>query len=113
MMASFGISWSRRPSRFATVPSVLKKLTPVMLPPGRLRLVTRPISIGSKPVEKMTGMVVVAALAANDEASSAGDDHGDLTADQIGCHRRKPIELIIREAIFDRYVPPLNIAGLP
>src|SRR5215467_8802331 len=46
MLASFGISWSRRPSRFAAVPSVLKKLTPVTLPAGRLRLVTRPISIG-------------------------------------------------------------------
>jgi hypothetical protein len=40
------------------------KLTPVTLPPGRLRLVTRFSLIGSPPVAKTIGIVVVAALAA-------------------------------------------------
>jgi hypothetical protein len=38
--------------------------TPVTLPPGRFRLFTKPLSTGSKPVKKMIGIVVVAALAA-------------------------------------------------
>jgi ABC-type uncharacterized transport system substrate-binding protein len=41
------------------------KVTPVILPPGRLRLVTRPVVTGSSAVTKTIGMVVVAALAAS------------------------------------------------
>src|SRR6266487_3329710 len=40
------------------------KVTPVILPPGRLRLVTRPLSIGSPPRMNTIGMVEVAARAA-------------------------------------------------
>ena len=49
-------------SRFApnTPP---KKLTPVTLPPGRLRLATRPFLTGSPPLPNTIGIVVVAALA--------------------------------------------------
>src|SRR5262249_47523137 len=39
------------------------KLTPVILPPGRLRLSTRPVSIGSPPLTNTIGMVEVAARA--------------------------------------------------
>src|SRR5262249_23998393 len=39
------------------------KLTPVILPPGRLRLVTRPIAIGSPLLTNTIGMVEVAARA--------------------------------------------------
>src|SRR5262249_742213 len=46
-------------------PSVLeKKTTPVTLPPGRLRLATRPSLTGSLPLANTIGTVVVAALAA-------------------------------------------------
>ena len=38
-------------SRFGPSSSI-KELTPVTLPPGRLRLATRPISTGSPPIEK-------------------------------------------------------------
>jgi hypothetical protein len=41
-----------------------EKLIPVALPPGRLRLATRPIFTGSAPVTKTRGIVAVAALAA-------------------------------------------------
>ena len=44
-----------------------KKLTPVTLAPGRLRLATRPMPTGSPPVVKTIGIVLVAALAANAE----------------------------------------------
>jgi hypothetical protein len=43
----------------------LRQLTPVMLPPGRFRLGTRPLFTGSSPAAKTIGSVVVAALAAN------------------------------------------------
>jgi hypothetical protein len=39
-------------------------LTPVILPPGGLRLVTRPDLTGSEPTPKTIGIVVVADLAA-------------------------------------------------
>src|SRR5215467_7475477 len=42
-------------------------LTPVALPPGRLRLATSPALTGSSPVVKTIGTVVVAALAARAE----------------------------------------------
>src|SRR5262245_57663712 len=51
-------------SRFA-VSSTPRMVTPVTLPPGRLRLGTRPSATGSPPVTKTIGMVVVAAFAAS------------------------------------------------
>src|SRR3954470_9775880 len=44
--------------------SQLRKLTPVMFPPGRLRLATSPTSTGSTPFAKTIGIFDVAALAA-------------------------------------------------
>src|ERR1700736_6625785 len=43
--------------------------TPVTLPPGRLRLATRPSLTGSAPVMKRIGIVDVAALAASTDGS--------------------------------------------
>lgn len=45
--------------------STLNKVAPVILPPGRFRLVTSPICTGSAMVVKTTGIVAVAALAAS------------------------------------------------
>ena len=42
-------------------------VTPVRLPPGRLRLVTSPTSTGSNPIMKTIGIVVVVAFAAGAE----------------------------------------------
>ena len=58
-----GTIWRSSSSRFAPTwePS---HDTPVMLPPGRLRLATRPSLTGSAPATKTIGTVVVAALAA-------------------------------------------------
>ena len=66
-------------------------VTPVTLPPGRLRLATRPSSTGSPPTMKTIGIVAVAALGRQRRGSAARDDHGDLAADQIGRQRRQPI----------------------
>src|SRR6266481_9397548 len=57
---------SRNISNCFATSSTVWKLTPVALPPGRLRLGTRPIATGSLPIAKTIGMVVVAALAASD-----------------------------------------------
>ena len=68
---ALGTSSHITPDRFA--PSVLTtNVTPVTLPPGRLRLGTRPRSTGSAPVGKITGMVVVAALAATAAGAMLG-----------------------------------------
>jgi hypothetical protein len=60
------ITVERRQQRCCFAPrSAEMKLTPVALPPGRLRLVTRPSLTGSPPVAKTIGTVVVTALAAS------------------------------------------------
>jgi hypothetical protein len=48
--------------------TLAKLVTPVTLPPGRLRLATSPTSTGSAPVPKTIGISPVAALAASAEA---------------------------------------------
>ena len=56
---------------------------------------------------------MVAALAAKRRSGAADrDDHGDLSANQIGRQRRQPIDLILGPAVFDRHVLALDIAGL-
>jgi hypothetical protein len=59
---AFGTSSRNNPSRLAAS-SAFNEVIPVMLPPGRLRLGTRPSATGSVPEEKTIGMVEVAALA--------------------------------------------------
>src|SRR5262249_53664027 len=63
-----GPSSCSNPSRFASG-TVVKRLTPVALPPGRLRLATKPILTGSPPTVNTIGIVEVAALAASAEGS--------------------------------------------
>src|SRR5262249_19086000 len=57
-----GTSSRSKPRRFAAS-TLLRKVTPVTLPPGRLRLGTSPALTGSLPIAKTIGIVVVAALA--------------------------------------------------
>src|SRR5262249_50030213 len=61
--ATFG-TVSRNSSSRLPASSLRNRVTPVALPPGRLRLATRPISTGSPPLRKTIGMVEVATLAA-------------------------------------------------
>src|SRR5215813_7723547 len=62
-------------SRFGVI-STFVWVTPVTLPPGRLRLVTRSSCTGSPMVVKTMGIVVVAAFA----ASAAGVPFAAMTA---------------------------------
>src|SRR5262245_1886139 len=57
------------PSCFAPS-SAVTNVIPVTLPPGRLRLATRPSLTGLAPLAKTIGIVVVAALATIDEGVS-------------------------------------------
>jgi hypothetical protein len=41
-----------------------------------------------------------------------GGDYGDRSANQFGCQRRHSIELILRPAIYDRYVLAIDIAAV-
>jgi hypothetical protein len=60
---ALGTSSHSSSTRFACSVTV-NRLTPVKLPPGRLKLVTKPNLIGSLPTAKTIGMVAVAAFAA-------------------------------------------------
>jgi len=61
-------SKSRRiPNRFA-ISSALSKVAPVIFPPGRLKLATKPIATGSEAFMKTIGIVTVADFAAKAEA---------------------------------------------
>ena len=85
---------------------------PVTLPPGRAKLTTRPRATGSSVTPNTIGMVAVAAFAAKAGRGASGrDNHSDLAAHQLGRHRRQPIVLAFGEAIFDRYVVALDVAG--
>src|SRR5262249_43475255 len=64
-------SLSRSSSRRFAVNSVLRRLMPVRLPPGRARLATRPCLTGSSDTPNTMGIVVVAPLAASAVAKPA------------------------------------------
>ena len=88
------------------------KLTPVTLPSGRFRLVTRPVCTGSAPDVKTMGIVAVAALAARTaRAPAARNQHRHLTANQIGRQLRQPVVLAGRPTVFDRHILTRNKAG--
>ena len=72
-------------SRLAST-CVLRTVMPVTLPPGRFRLATKPVATGSKPVKKMIGMDVVAALAATIGGPAVNDGAHPLLY-QIGGQR--------------------------
>ena len=81
IVVALGTSWRSSSSRFAAS-TLNRELTPVTLPPGRLRLATRPSAIGSPPVANTIGIVVVAALAAI-AARSVARRSRSPAADQI------------------------------
>ena len=96
-------------SRHFAINSTVRTVMPVMLPPGRARLVTRPTLTGSVPIKKTIGIVWVAALA----ASAPGvlphyNDNGHLTANQIHSQCRQPIVVTLCPSVLDRYVAALG-----
>jgi len=69
MVLALGTCSCSSSSRFDAT-SVFNDVMPVTLPPGRLKLATRPCATGSRLVLKTMGIVVVAALAASAAAIS-------------------------------------------
>jgi hypothetical protein len=85
---------------------------PVTLPPGRLKLTTSPIAIGSSPAEKTIGMVCgFGGLCRNGPA--ARNDDSNSAANQVGRQFREPIVVVVRRAKFDGDVAAFDVAGFP
>src|ERR1700724_733931 len=78
--AAVGTRSRKISSRFVSN-SVATKLAPVMLPPGRLKLAISPAFTGSVPLTVTIGIEEVAGEGR--DIATAGDDHGDLLADQV------------------------------
>src|SRR5215467_10087440 len=70
MSGTPGASSRSSPSRFGSMRFV-SRVTPVALPPGRLKLATRPSATGSPPIPNTIGRVDVARLAASGHAAAA------------------------------------------
>src|SRR5262245_13465586 len=90
---------------------VTRKLTPVALPPGRLKLETRPRSTGSVPMVKTIGMAEVAALAATAAGGATAMIKATGISHQLGCQCRQSVELTIGRAMFDCDIAAFDIAG--
>jgi len=110
MTFAVGIKSCSSPTRFDTN-SELSWVTPVMLPVGRLRLLTRPSVIGSPAVSKTIGMSAVAALAAR-AGRTRRSEHSHPAAYQIGDHLRQSFVVAVGPPIFDRYVLTFYISGV-
>jgi hypothetical protein len=91
---------------------IVNRVTPVTLPPGRLRVATKPYFTGSTPPSKTMGIVEVAVFAASIELRSAGcENHADLTQEQVGGHFCQNA-LIVRSPEFDGDVIALDISSV-
>ena len=77
-----GISSRSNSSRFATT-SRMKSITPVILPPGRLRLATRPSRTGSDPTTKTIGIVEDAAFIEHDIAAFGAECYAHCVRENV------------------------------
>ena len=110
MTVALGTSCRSSSSRLAaSCPA--RKVTPVILPPGQLRLATRPSLIG------------IAAPAKDNRncrrrrpwrqrRGGVGHDHSGRTADQFGRQQRQLVRLVVRIPIFDNDVLPFDKTSL-
>src|SRR5262245_18360052 len=94
--------WSS--SRFVSISRVIIAMQ-VMFPPGRLRFVTRPSSIGSAPRLKTMGMVDVAAFAAT---VAGAPPIGTITAKRRLTKTAANV-LAVGPAVFHRHILVLDI----
>jgi hypothetical protein len=85
--------------------------TPVTLPPGRLKLATRPSSTGSPAIVKTMGTDARGLGRDRRSGAAEGHDHRRLTEQEIGRQHRQSIELIGGPAEFGRHIPAFDIAG--
>ena len=98
-------------SRFATS-AVLKKVAPVILPPGRLRLATTPCLTGSSVITKRIGITDVAAFTASAVLGPPPDMRtGYAALDQLGCKCWQAVKVAVRPPVLDRHVLCRDVAG--
>ena len=82
-------------NRFASMRLVIR-VTPVTLPPGRLKLSTRPALTGSPPIPNTIGIEDVALLGRERRRVAANrSEHVDPAAHQIGRQVRQAIVLTV------------------
>src|SRR5262245_33979695 len=110
--AALGSSSCRSSSRFAAS-STPKSVMPVTLPPGRLRLATRPglhrVAGGAKHDRDRRRCVL--GCKCRRHAEGRGDE-GDLAANEVGCQFRQAIDVVMRPPEFDGHVLALDVAAL-
>src|SRR5262245_32979039 len=63
--------------------SPVNRLTPVALPPGRLKLTARPIWTGSNPLVNTIGIVAVAPFCCYGRRPNGGNQHSDLSTNEL------------------------------
>ena len=105
-----GSSSCSTPSRFASR-AALRKLTPVALPPGRLKLATIPSFTGSAPVAKTIGIMEVIFFA----ATAGGYSRRARPLDDGPVQPPKPPAPVLasRVTVLDCQVLPLDKTCLP
>jgi hypothetical protein len=81
------------------ISSALTRAAPVTLPPGRLKLATKPSLTGSLPVWKTIGIVGRRFCSDGGSRSAGGGDHSDRQADQFGGKCRQSIVLVLCPAV--------------
>jgi len=100
MVFALGVSWRKISNRFvASAPET--KLTPVMLPPGRFRLVTRPSLTGVASSHEYNWHRRARVLGRK-RPKHIGDDDIHRVANKFVHQPRKPINLIVSKTKFDR-----------
>ena len=108
----------RDPSRSARSSSRLgpvsneKFVTPVRLPPGRLRLSTSPNETGSTPYIKDNGNGCRRGFRSSDSRAPDSRDHAHAALHQLSRELRETLVAVFGPAVFDRHVAALHIAAL-
>jgi len=88
----------------------VSRVTPVALPPGRLKLATRPSATGSPPIPNTIGIVDVGRE--RGRLSASGREHGHSPGYQFRRHGRQEIVAAARPAELDGKILTLNVSTL-
>src|SRR6516162_3555662 len=102
-------SW-KSPSRLAAT-SLVKKLMPVALPPGRARLATRPSVTGSANAEDDRDRCGRSFGRLGSGGVAGRNDNGNAAADEVSHERRQAIVSPIQPMVLDRHVLALDVPG--
>ena len=87
--------------------------SPVMFPPGRARLATKPSPTGSVSCAMTMGIVEVAPLAARVARPAARDDNLDFETYELGRERWKTIQFFLCRSPLNEDALSLNVTEFP